>query len=92
MALVKVPGKNKGNIMLYALSTCVWCGKTKKLLDDLGVEYTYEYVDLLTGKDRDAAIKAIMVWNPSTSFPTMVLNNEKCIVGFKEAEIRQALA
>ena len=92
MALVKVPGKNKGNIMLYALSTCVWCGKTKKLLDDLGVEYTYEYVDLLTGKDRDAAIKAIMVWNPATSFPTMVLNNEKCIVGFKEAEIRQALA
>ncbi len=92
MALVKVPGKNKGNIMLYALSTCVWCGKTKKLLDDLGVEYTYEYVDLLTGKDRDAAVKAIMAWNPASSFPTMVLNNEKCIVGFKEAEIRQALA
>jgi glutaredoxin len=92
MALVKVPGKNKGDIMLFALSTCVWCGKTKKLLDDLGVAYTYEYVDLVTGADREAAVKKIAAWNPSTSFPTMVLNNEKCIVGFKEADIRQALA
>ena len=92
MALVKVPGKDKGNVMLFALSTCVWCGKTKKLLDDLGVAYSYEYVDLLAGKDRDAAVKEITVWNPACSFPTLVLNNEKCIVGFKEAEIRQALA
>ena len=92
MARVNVPGKNKGDIMLFALSTCVWCGKTKKLLDELGVAYTYEYVDLLSGKDRDAAVKEITVWNPACSFPTMVLNNEKCIVGFKEAEIRQALA
>lgn len=91
MALVKVPGKNKGDIMLFALSTCVWCGKTKKLLDDLGVAYTYEYVDLLTGADRETAVKKIAAWNSSNSFPTMVINNEKCIVGFKEEEIRQAL-
>ncbi|XUX00758.1 MAG: glutaredoxin family protein [Dehalogenimonas sp.] len=92
MARVTVPGVNKGNIMLFALSTCVWCGKTKKLLEEMGVAYTYEYVDLLSGKDRDAAVKEIMVWNPATSFPTLVINNEKCIVGFKEEEIRRALA
>jgi glutaredoxin-like protein NrdH len=91
MARVKVPGKNKGDIMLFALSTCVWCGKTKKLLDDLGVAYTFEYVDLLAGKEREAAVKEITVWNPACSFPTLVINNEKCIVGFKEEEIRAAL-
>ena len=32
MALQHVAGKNKGHIVLYALSTCPWCGKTKKLL------------------------------------------------------------
>jgi glutaredoxin-like protein NrdH len=37
MARVKVPGKKKADIMLFALSTCVWCGKTKKLLDDMGL-------------------------------------------------------
>ncbi|PPD59126.1 glutaredoxin family protein [Dehalogenimonas etheniformans] len=92
MARVTVPGVDKGNVMLFALSTCVWCGKTKKLLEEMGVAYTYEYVDLLSGKDRDAAVKEIMVWNPATSFPTLVINNEKCIVGFKEDEIRRALA
>jgi glutaredoxin len=91
MDRVKVSGKNKGDILLYALSTCVWCGKTKKLLDDLGVAYTYEYVDLLAGKEREEAIKEITVWNPACSFPTLVINNSQGIVGFKEAEIRQAL-
>ena len=91
MARVKVPGTDKGDIMLFALSTCVWCGKTKKLLDDLGVAYTYEYVDMLAGAERDAAVKEITVWNPACSFPTLVIKNEKCIVGFKEEEIRAAL-
>ncbi len=91
MARVKIPGADKGDIMLFALSTCVWCGKTKKLLDDLGVAYTYEYVDMLAGAERDAAVKEITVWNPACSFPTLVIRNKQCIVGFKEAEIRAAL-
>ena len=32
MAVEHVTGKNKGKVMLYALSTCGWCGKTKELL------------------------------------------------------------
>lgn len=91
MVKTKVEGIDKGDIMLYALSTCVWCGKTKKLLDELGVAYTYEYVDLLTGSERETAVKDIKVWNPACSFPTLVVNDEKCIVGFKEDDIRQAL-
>ena len=41
MKIEHVKGENKGKITLYALSTCGWCKKTKKLLDDLGVEYHY---------------------------------------------------
>jgi glutaredoxin len=92
MTKVKVAGTDKGDIMLYALSTCVWCGKTKKLLDELGVAYAYEDVDLLKGEERSAAVKEITAWNPAAYIPTLVINNEKSIVGFKEAEIRQALA
>jgi hypothetical protein len=29
-------------------------------------------------------------FNPSGSFPTLVLDNKKSIVGFKEKEIREA--
>ena len=91
MTMVNVPGKKAGHIMLYALSTCGWCQKTKKLLDDLGVEYDYEYVDHLHGDERDKAIQEVTTWNPSCNFPTLVINNEKCIVGYKENEIREAL-
>ena len=34
MKIETVDGENKGNVMLYALSTCSWCKKTKNLLSD----------------------------------------------------------
>jgi len=92
MSIEHVSGKNAGHMMLYALSTCVWCRKTKQLLDDLGVEYDYVYVDLLDGNEKDHVIKTMERWNPSRSFPALVLDNSKCIVGFKEDEIRDALS
>jgi glutaredoxin-like protein NrdH len=92
MAITHVPGKNSGQIMLYALSTCVWCAKTRKLLDDLGVAYDYEYVDLLKSEEKDNVIQKVQIWNPACSFPTLVINDKKCIIGFKETDIREALS
>jgi glutaredoxin len=86
-----VNGQDTGKIMLYALSTCVWCKKTKQLLGDLGVEFDYIYVDLLEGDDKDKTMNEVEKWNPRCSFPTLVIN-DKCIVGFKEDEIREALS
>jgi len=87
----QVKGVNMGDIFLYALSTCVWCGKTKKLLKDMGVEFSYIDVDLLEGEDKKKTEEEMKKWNPRCSFPTVVINNKKCIVGFKEDEIRQEL-
>ena len=86
-----VEGENKGKITLFALSTCVWCKKTKQFLSDLGVEYDYVFVDYLTGQDKDEVVKEVEKWNPRCSFPTLVINDETCIVGFKEDEIKEAL-
>ena len=91
MKIEKVKGKNKGKIMLYALSTCVWCKKTRKFLEGLGVEYDYVYVDQLDEDDRNKTIEEIEKWNPRCSFPTLVFNDEKCVVGYKEDEIKEAL-
>ena len=91
MALEHVPGKNAGNIKLFALSTCPWCRKTKQLLDDLGVEYYFTDVDLLGGDERTETMKIVRKWNPAGSFPTMVIDENKCIVGFREDEIREAV-
>ena len=91
MTINHVDGNNKGKVMLYALSTCGWCGKTKELLNELGVEYDYTDVDKLEGEERDTVIKEIEKYNPTCNFPTLVIDSKKCIVGFKEDDIREAL-
>jgi len=91
MALEHVSGKNAGKLVLYALSTCPWCNKIKKLLNDLGVEYYYANVDLLGEEEKAKVMDTVEEWNPSCSFPTMVIDDGKCIIGFQEDEIRKAL-
>ena len=91
MAMEHVEGKNKGNVVLYALSTCGWCKKTRMLLEDLGVEFNYVYVDLTKGEERSKVIEDVQKWNPQLSFPTVVINNKDVIVGFKEDEIKEKL-
>jgi glutaredoxin-like protein NrdH len=86
-----VKGKKKKNITLYALSTCGWCKKTKGLLNDLEADYHYVDVDLLADDDQAEVVTEITKWNPECTFPTLVIDNNKCIVGFKEQEIRGLL-
>ena len=86
--MTHVNGKEKGTIKLYALSTCIWCMRTKRLLNSLGVAYDYVDVDLLGDDDREQAMQEIEKFNPSGSFPTMIINNDLCIVGYKEDKIK----
>jgi Glutaredoxin and related proteins len=83
-----VEGKNKGDIKLFALSTCIWCGKTKKLLGELGVDYNYIDVDLLDYDDQQEALSEIRKHNPAGGFPTIVIDSKECIVGFDEQKIK----
>ncbi len=91
MMVEHVHGRDAGHVMLYALSTCGWCRKTRQLLEELGVAYDYEYVDLLAGDQRARVMSEVSRWNPVQTFPTVVVNNDKVIVGFREDEIRKAL-
>ena len=91
MPMQHVEGKNKGDVVLYALSTCGWCKKTRMLLEEMEVEYYYIYVDLLEGDERQEIIEQLKKWNPQLSFPTIVINNEECIVGFNEDKVRENL-
>ncbi len=89
--MVHVSGRDRGKVVLYALSTCVWCKKTKELLSELGVDFSYLFVDLLPDNELDEILKEMEQFNPKGSFPTLVINNEKCIVGYRENDIREAL-
>jgi glutaredoxin len=82
-----VEGKDKGKIILYALSTCPWCKKTKRLLERLGVAYDYVDVDQLEGDERDVIDEEVRKWNRSGSFPTIVIGNKTVIRGYRPEEI-----
>jgi len=87
-----ITGNNKGKVVMYGLSTCVWCKKTRQLLTDLGVDFDYVYVDLLGGDEEEKAIREVKRFNPSVSFPTVIINDERAILGFDEQAIRKALS
>lgn len=85
---IHVPGIKKGDVLLYALSTCQWCRKTKDLLSELGIDYYYVYVDLVTGDDQKKLVKKLGQFNPALSFPTVIIDERDTILGFDEDKIR----
>lgn len=87
--MTHVEGENKGRVIAYTLSTCVWCKKTKKLLNELGVEYYYVDVDLLDGDLKQQAKKEVKRLNPRGSYPTIVVDSEKVITGHDAVEIKK---
>jgi len=90
--IVSISGEDKGDIFMFTLSTCIWCKKTKALLAELGVSYKYIDVDLVEGEAEAEVMADFEAKNPETSFPTIVLDGERVILGFKEAEIRDYVA
>jgi glutaredoxin len=86
-----VPGRDAGRVLLYALSTCVWCKKTKALLRELGVAFEYIDVDLLESADRRITDEQVKKWNPRRNYPTIVIDEAECIAGFDEVRIRERL-
>ena len=88
--LKHVEGENRGEVKLFALSTCLWCMRTKKLLDKLGVDYWYVDVDLQDRTEQQKIMEKIKQCNRLGSFPTVRINGS-CIVGYRENDIKESL-
>ena len=91
MDIKHVDGKAKGKIFLYALSTCGWCRKTKMFLNDEGLAYDYVDVDLENGAEKSKVLDQVRKWNPNVSFPTMVINDQECVVGYQTDRVKELL-
>jgi glutaredoxin-like protein NrdH len=87
-----VPGsRNRHHVLFYGLSTCIWCKRTRQFLESNDVAFDVVYVDLLQGAEREAVVEQVRRWNPSVSFPTLVIDNRRCIIGYRPEEMREAL-
>ena len=79
----KVKGKNNSqDILAITLTTCQWCKKCKRYLNDKNIEYRYIDVDQLSSSDK-AKILEFLKENYDTriSYPFVVCDG-KFIVGY----------
>ncbi len=80
-------------IVLFALSTCPACKKTKKLLGEMGVEAVIVDLDTIDRESREKLLKEMRKYNPKETFPTLVVDGgRRVVVGYGEEEIRGALS
>ncbi len=77
-------------VKVYSLSTCPWCKKVKKFLDEKDVEYEVVDVDLAQGDEQKQALEEVEKLTGKRAFPVTVINDE-VISGFKEDKIEEAL-
>ncbi len=83
--------RNEHHTVFYGLSTCIWCKRTRQFLEDQSVEFDFVYVDLLEGQEREEAIEQVRCWNSAVSFPTVVVSDNQCVVGYKPEKLEEAL-
>jgi glutaredoxin-like protein NrdH len=92
MQLSKVSGKNNAHeVLVYALSTCVWCKMTKQFLKDNGIEFEYVDVDLCDEEDKVKIRQHIQSKGGNLSYPTIIIDDNILITGFRKDKLKESL-
>ena len=77
MTLKTVDGKYKNhNIMLYTLSTCIWCKRLKSKLNESEIAYSYTDIDLVPYMEKEVLKKELRQMKPRLAFPMMFVDEE----------------
>ncbi len=92
MPFSRVSGKKKEHkVVVFALSTCVWCKMTKQFLQDNEIEYEYIDVDLCEDEEKEQVRQQILDKGGSLSYPTVVVDEKVLITGFRKDKLKEAL-
>ncbi len=92
MPFSKVQGENRQHkVVIYALSTCVWCKMTKQFLKDNKIEFEYIDVDLCEPVEKEQIRKQILDKGGSLNYPTTIVDDKNVITGFRKDLLKEAL-
>ena len=91
LEFTKVKGDYHGDIKLFALSTCGWCKKTKKFLEDNNVAFSYVYVDKLEEEDLKSCLEIQRSYTKEEAYPLVAIGQSECIVGFDKEKLEKLL-
>jgi len=76
--------------MVYALSTCPYCKRTKRFLDSHKIVYDVVDVDLLDDAKQDEVMEKVEQMTGRRSFPVVIIGKD-IIVGHDEEKLKKAL-
>lgn len=92
MKYIKVPGKyKKHKVLIYAISTCIWCKRAKKFLRDQDIEYKYVDIDQCNVEDRSKIKNDILARGGQLVYPIIIIDDKILINNFRIDKIRDAL-
>lgn len=83
--------ENRGVIILIGRSTCPFCQETKALLANLSVDYYWVDLNTLDQTQIDQVISSVKICSDTSHVPILLINGEKCIIGYQEEQIREAV-
>jgi glutaredoxin len=83
--------KKQHQVVLYALSTCVWCKMTKQFLKDNNIEFEYVNVDLCEEDDKQKIRAEIQSKGGNLNYPTTIIDDKIVVTGFRKDQLKEAL-
>ena len=77
-----VEGKKDNNVTIVTLSTCMWCKKCKRFLQDNDMKYQYVDVDKIPPKDKSKILNYLKdSYQSRIAYPFLICDNGH-VVGY----------
>jgi len=71
-----IEGEKENGIVLITLSTCMWCKKCKRYLQDHKMKYKYIDVDLIPSEDKAKILEYLREnYQSRISYPFLICDN-----------------
>jgi len=84
--------KKEPVITVYALSTCGFCKRAMRFLEDRGFAYRYLYVDTIPVETKNQAKRELKErYQADVAFPFVTLGSDRHLVGFIEVDWKREL-
>lgn len=82
----------KHDLALYALSTCAFCKKAMRFLQDHDVTFRYVYLDTINPMVKRTVKSELKTRYASMPiFPVLVIDDEEAVSGFSEEKWKEIL-
>ncbi|MFW9823415.1 MAG: glutaredoxin family protein [Candidatus Thorarchaeota archaeon] len=80
------------HILIFTLSTCMWCKKCKRFLNDRNLKYRYIDVDQIEREDKSQLLDYLRSkYNPRISYPFLICEKGH-VIGYNPNQYEELLS